>query len=231
MSDEQPFDVLWIEGKRQLRPLTEVEANELDTSVHDFNRIFNEGLLAEYRFKFDASPSNLADLDYDFYEFGGTNWYRDNGYGFTCAWAAILVKSFGFEWAALQGTSSLQNYLLYHRDAYFIFFPWHMLWSIVESGGSQHDKAFAAWVRILEQVDGVYGVPGGWHPAIDAIYGANELVPLAVVNELKRLRRGNPFFFYQLGLEPYDWSEKSDWDAVARWINALVETNENDANK
>jgi len=231
VNNEQSSDSHWPINEGRLRPLTDQEANDFALAVREFNRIFNAGLSGEYQYKFDASPTNLSNLDYDFYEFGGTHWYRDNGHGFTCAWAAILIKSFGFEWAALHGTASLQNCVLYYRDACFMLFPWQTLWSIVESGGNQHDKAFAAWVRVLEQVDGVYGVPKNWHPAIDAIYGDSELMPLAVVNQLKRLRRGNPFFFYQLGLEPYGWNEKSDWDGVARWINALSETNEYDADK
>lgn len=228
MNDERSCNSLWMNGKDQLRPLTEEETSEFDYAVGEFNRLFNDGLIEEFRYRFDATPSNLSNLDYDFYEFGGTNWYRDNGHGFTCAWAAILIKSFGFEWAALRDSTSWRDHVLYHREGYCVFFPWQLLWSVVESGGNQHDKAFAAWVRILEQVDSIYGVPEGWHPAIDAILGVTTLVPLAVGNELKRFRRGNPFFFYELGLEPYDWNETSDWDSVARWINALIESNEHD---
>lgn len=205
-----------------LRPLNDEEIDHIRQAAHRFNRLFNEGLSEDFRYVFTASPRNLADLDYDFYELGGVNWYRDHGHGFTCAWGEILTQSFGFEWAAMQGAESLRDCVLRHQEASYVFFPWQTLWSIVESSGNQFEKAEGAWIRILKNVDSALGIPASWHPAVDAIRDEETSLPAKVIRPLRTLYDESDRFFEILSLEPYDWNDATDWDKVADWLNSQV---------
>ena len=151
------------------RPLDRHELVTIRKACDQFNTNFNGGYVDGGRYVFEAKPSNLEDLDYDFYESGGHHWRGDHGYGFTCVWGTVLVESFGFEWAAMKNASSLKDCLLAHREAGYHFFPWQYLWGVVESTGHQYSKAQSAWLKIVESVDSSISVPDGWHPAIDAL--------------------------------------------------------------
>ncbi len=124
-----------------LIPLDKDEISEVESACHSFNERFNSVFAEEYRYQWNASPLNLGNLNYDFYEFGGGHWYADHGYGFTCTWGQILVTSFGFRWMKMAGAENLRDWVLKHEEAIYGFFPWQTLWSIVESSGNQHEKA------------------------------------------------------------------------------------------
>lgn len=198
-----------------LTPLNKDELSRVDAACNSFNEGFNN----VYSYQWKASPFNLADLDYDFYEFGGEHWYRDNGYGFTCAWGQILVTSFGFQWMKMEGARDLPDWVLRHEDAFYIFFPWQTLWSVVESSGYQHEKAAGTWMRILNHVDEVYGLPKGWHIITDVLNGDIEWVPKRVGYEMQAIYNRPNWRFEILGLEPYGWDRDTDWDNVETYLN------------
>jgi hypothetical protein len=208
----------------KLRQLEGPALSALRASCDNFNDRFNQKLMEEFRYQFKAGPLNFSDLDYDFYEFGGDGWYHDHGHGFTCAWGTILVESFGFRWETMSDVASLNSCVLRHEEASHLFFPWQFLWSLVESAGYQFNKAEGAWLLTLERVDRVYGLPDGWHPAIDALREVPSSIPPNVVSELRKLReQSEEDFFHVLGLEPYGWAEGTDWDSVAGHVRNLWE--------
>ncbi len=79
-------------------------------------------------------------------------------------------------------------------------------------------------MRILQDVDAVYGLPVGWHPAVDAIRGQNSHVPVAVAGLLRELYGRRCDFFEALALEPYEWGAATDWGRVAGWLRLQLET-------
>lgn len=200
-----------------LQELTAAELREIESGCAEFNTNFNSVFSAEQRYQWDASPRNLANLDYDFYEFGGGHWYRDSGYGFTCAWGQILVISFGFQWMKMEGGENLRDYVLKHDEARYLLFPWQTLWGVVESAGNQTEKAAGAWMRILNEVDAVLGIPTGWHIVTDAIRGDLK-APKRVVAEMKALYDRPGWRFEVLGLWPYEWQQKADWEQVISYL-------------
>lgn len=214
-SIRQAFDA------QSLRPLNERDLSAIQSECRDFKSQFNKGLQEDYRVDFTGAPLDFDKLDYDFYEFGGGNWYRDNGFGFTCVWGTILVDNFGFRWESMNDATTLRDCVLRHEEASFIFFPWQHVWSFVESIGYAHHKAQGAWIQIVKSIDSVYVVPDGWHPAIDAIEGATSFIPPDVVGELRMFRDESEKFLELLGLHPYEWTEVTDWDAVKNWIHYL----------
>ena len=200
-----------------LQPLDSSEIKTIESACDKFNENFNNRFSDRYqylRYQWTAAPGNFGDLDFDFYEFGGEHWYQDNGYGFTCAWGEILVKSFGFQWMKMEGATNLRDWVLLHDDAFQKFFPWHLLWSIVESGGHQFDKAEGAWMRILDQVDAVYPLPTGWHVISDVLSGEADWVPERVASEMKVISERPDWHFGVLGLWPYELTPESNWDEV-----------------
>jgi hypothetical protein len=92
-----------------LTPLDKEEILVVESACTSFNERFNSIFSEEYRYQWSASPLNLGNLDYDFYECGGGHWYSDNGYGFTCAWGQILVIKFGFRWMKMAGAENLRD--------------------------------------------------------------------------------------------------------------------------
>lgn len=207
-------------GANTLTPLDRHEILELESACNSFNEQFNRLFAEEYRYKWTASPLNLGNLDYDFYEFGGGRWYSDNGYGFTCAWGQILVTSFGFHWMKMAGAENLSDWVLKHDEASYVFFPWQTLWSTVESSGNQHEKAAGAWMRILNQVDGVLGVPTSWHLIPDVLRGDMKWVPKRVADEMKAIYDHPQWCFEILGLWPYEWHRKADWGQIESYLKA-----------
>lgn len=210
----QTFDV------ETLRPLDPRDVAEIESACTVFNEQFNSVFAKEYRYEWNASPLNLGNLDYDFYEFGGGHWYQDQGYGFTCAWGQILTTSFGFQWMKMEGATSLRDWVLKHGDASYVFFPWQTLWSIVESCGNQSEKAVGAWMRILNQVDSAYVIPTGWHIIPDVLQGDINWVPKRVASEMRKIYDHPSWCYETLGLWPYYWHRKANWNEVQQYIES-----------
>ena len=208
----QPFDA------RTLKPLSEDEISVVESACNALNERLNSSVVPEFGYQWNASPLNFADLDYDFYEFGGGQWYQDNGFSFTCAWGQILANSFGFQWMKMEGGTGLRDWVLKSEEAYYVFFPWQTLWSAVESSGSQFQKAEATWMQILNHVDEVYGVPKGWHLITDILTEEFDWVPARAVREMKALYNSSGWEFGLLGLWPYEWDQNTDWEQVESYL-------------
>ncbi len=181
---------------------------------------FIERFKKSYSFDWKADPLNLEDLDYDFYEFGGTHWMSDEGLGFTSAWCEILTANFGFRWMKPEDVREFREFILCSPEGYLVFHPWQLLWSIVHSAGHQQQKASGAWMQILNRVNNVYGVPDGWYPVADASLGRLSWVPKDVQEKLRDLFTDPGWFFELFGMEPYRWTEETEWNEVRNDIKA-----------
>jgi hypothetical protein len=166
--------------------------------------------------EFRGLPADIGITDWVFYELGGSLWDRDNGYALTCAWGNVLVQSFGFQWSVIGTPRDFRDYILHHPAGYGLF-PWKRLWeSVVSQGGGRFERL---WVRIMTDVEMFGSFPEGWYPAIDAIRGEPLGWPSEAIQLLKERFHDRPdTFFEELGLWPYDWTDKSDWSQILSWL-------------
>jgi hypothetical protein len=205
----------------RLRQASAEELLLVETGLADFSQAFNSVPHVQPH-PFIGTPADFSRLDWVFYELGGSLWYSDHGFGFTCVWGNVLVRSFGFHWSVMAPPRDLRDYVLHHPDAYQVF-PWQRLWETVENPGPQFAKGEAAWLRIVADVDLFGCAPRGWHPALDAIRGDRRDFPSKVTQMLRTFLERCPFScFEQLTLWPYNWNADTQWDQVQIWLEHLL---------